>query len=767
MKKFFLFVILIIGLNNTTNIHLYAHHKTIKGKVMVTNGGFEPIAGATVRIANTVLRTITNKEGKFTIKNVPDGKFEIIISAVGMKTIKQPIELRHIEGDELELEFQMEESPVQTANIVVTATRSEKIYEDIPIKVSTIDEKTLNITNSNNIKEALYYQPGLRTEINCQNCGFSQVRINGMEGKYSQILIDGKPIFSTLNGVYGLDQIPTAMIDRIEVIRGGGSALYGGNAVAGVINIITKEPCENSYSVEYNNSFTNKKIPEYYVNLNTSIISEKQDVGLSLFGTLNQRNEFDANGDGFSEIGRMNVKTFGGKHFWKLTPKSKIVSEFHTIYHEIRGGNKFDAPPHEADVCETVRNNTILGQTSFEQYIGDNNRLSLYISFQETKRNSYYGANKDLNAYGITDNQTYAAGALYNIIFENILGYHIVSAGYDINYDAINDSAPAYNRSIHQITNTNGIFIQDDWNISSYLNLLWGARSDKHNLIDNLIINPRASLLWKIFEDFSLRATYSTGYRAPQAFDEDLHVTQVGGESLVIKLADGLKPEYSHSFNISTDYSLKLFNIPLALSLEYFNTILEDAFILEDYGNDISGNKILLRKNGDGAKVYGITAEIQSEFKDSFTFRTGVTYQNSLYDSPVEWSTGDTTIGTSSQFSDKIFRTPNLYSYFIASVKVSDYLNLDFSGNFTGRMYVPHYAGYINRDELLHSKSFIEINSKLSYEIHDYPDIILSIGCYNIFNSYQNDFDIGIKRDAGFIYGPARPITVFFSIKII
>ncbi len=417
MKKFFLFVILIIGLNNTTNIHLYAHHKTIKGKVMVTNGGFEPIAGATVRIANTVLRTITNKEGKFTIKNVPDGKFEIIISAVGMKTIKQPIELRHIEGDELELEFQMEESPVQTANIVVTATRSEKIYEDIPIKVSTIDEKTLNITNSNNIKEALYYQPGLRTEINCQNCGFSQVRINGMEGKYSQILIDGKPIFSTLNGVYGLDQIPTAMIDRIEVIRGGGSALYGGNAVAGVINIITKEPCENSYSVEYNNSFTNKKIPEYYVNLNTSIISEKQDVGLSLFGTLNQRNEFDANGDGFSEIGRMNVKTFGGKHFWKLTPKSKIVSEFHTIYHEIRGGNKFDAPPHEADVCETVRNNTILGQTSFEQYIGDNNRLSLYISFQETKRNSYYGANKDLNAYGITDNQTYAAGALYNIIF--------------------------------------------------------------------------------------------------------------------------------------------------------------------------------------------------------------------------------------------------------------------------------------------------------------------------------------------------------------
>ena len=145
-------------------------------------------------------------------------------------------------GQSLELNFEITENGITMDDVVVSASRSETTRRKAPALVNVLDRKIFDNTNSACLAQGLGFQPGVRVEDDCQNCGFMQVRINGLDGHYSQILVDSHPVFSALSGVYGLEQIPASMIDRVEVMRGGGSALFGSSAIGGTINIITKDP---------------------------------------------------------------------------------------------------------------------------------------------------------------------------------------------------------------------------------------------------------------------------------------------------------------------------------------------------------------------------------------------------------------------------------------------------------------------------------------------------------------------------------------------
>lgn len=766
MLKYSMWLVLsifIITYSSTNNA--FAHAIIIKGELVSNNSQAEPIVGANVKIIGTQLGAVSDKNGNFVIKRVPEGVYELIVTCIGYKPFQQAINLNHHSGTAFNLVCKIDEAPVNTSTVVVTATKSDKIYEDVPIKMSSIDFKSLEKTPSINIREGLQYQPGVRTEVNCQNCGFSQVRLNGLEGKYSQILIDGKSVFSALNGVYGLDQIPVGMIDKIEIIRGGGSSLYGGNAVAGVINIITKEACQNSFNINYQHGFTDNKKSDLNLTINGSVTSDDDAVGMFFWGNMNDRQAWDANGDGYSEIGKMKVLNLGAKVYYKPSSADKISFELYSIYHKIRGGDSLDLPPHMADIAEEAQHNTISGQAAYEHlFNGGLQKINAFVAFQTTTRNSYYGSHKDPNAYGLTDNNSYNAGIQYNFVLDSCLGNHVFTLGYDLNYDWMKDKAPSYHRIIDQEVYANGIYFQDDWQACKQLDLLLGARIDKHNLINDLIFNPRISAIYKLINDLSLRSTFSTGYRAPQAFDEDLHITQVGGKGYVIKLGDNLKPEYSTSFSSSVDYSFLSLGLPVSISLEYFNTYLKNAFVLVNTGTDESGNILMTRLNGSEAKVYGMTFEVQSQINNSINLKCGITSQSSLYSDPVEWSSGISAKKILPQYSDKILRTPNLYGYLLSSYQLGDF-STDLSAVYTGSMYVPHYSGYIEYDILKKTSEFLELNVKFSYKIKNYPDLILSTGFNNILNSYQRDFDEGINRDAGYIYGPFKPFSTFFEIK--
>ncbi len=199
----------------------------------------ESVPYATVMIVESKQGAVTNENGEFYFKDIPAGSYTLRVQCMGYETQEK----RVVVSSEfrVDVHFKVQASRVMD-EVVVSASRNETSRRQTPVVVNVMNQKLFESVNSMDLAKSLNYQSGLRVENNCQNCGFPQVRINGLEGPYSQILIDSRPVMSALSGVYGLEQIPVNMIERVEVVRGGGSALFGANAVGGTINIITKDP---------------------------------------------------------------------------------------------------------------------------------------------------------------------------------------------------------------------------------------------------------------------------------------------------------------------------------------------------------------------------------------------------------------------------------------------------------------------------------------------------------------------------------------------
>lgn len=754
MKKFFIIILFFISV---LPVAAQKNDALISGHV-VSQG--EHLAGATITIIGTTIGTMTDKTGHFMIMGLTEGKYKVRASYVGYKS--REIEVFAPAGKTSELNFDLEQDNVQMETVVVSANRDEVSRKNAPVVVNVIGAKTLEAVNSMNLADGFSYQPGLRLETNCQNCGFQQVRINGLEGPYSQILIDSRPIFSSLNSVYGIEQIPANMIDRIEIVRGGGSALYGANAIGGTINVLTKIPLSNSFQLSSSLSFTDYKIPDRTTAVNISLINDDLNSGIVFFGALRDKLPFDANGDGFSESGKINNYSMGFKSFYKPSGHDKINLEFHTLNEFRRGGNKFNLQPHESDIAEQVEHTINSGSIDYSHITGES-LLNIYFSLQHIDRKSYYGTGGDLNAYGVTTDLTSASGIQYSRSIERLFFAPAqITGGFEFQYNSLNDNMPGYRREINQDVRIAGAYFQSEWKWE-HMKYLLGARLDRHNLVNGLIFSPRTTLLFEITEEFQTRLTYAAGYRAPQAFDEDLHVASVGGEALLIKLADGLKPEYSNTFSASLDLYPTFGTVQSNILLEAFYTKLDDVFVLEEIGLNNNGDKIIERKNGPGAEVYGLNMEIKVVPVNEINLQMGFTVQRSLYQSPRKWS-DDPTVG----FIKRMQRTPDNYGYFTLNYNLSSELTLNLSGIYTGSMLVPHYAGYISKDVMAESPTFFELNLKASYtfKLSGLLSLQLNAGMQNIFNSYQTDFDSGIMRDSGYIYGPSRPRTLFVGFKV-
>lgn len=229
------------------------------------------------------------------------------VSAVGYKTVSRKVTLR--KGKTLEENFEIEEDLIALDGVVVSANRSETTRRMAPTLVNVMDVKVFENTNSSTLSQGLNFQPGVRVENNCQNCGFQQVRINGLDGPYTQILIDSRPIFSALAGVYGLEQIPANMIERVEVMRGGGSALFGSSAIAGTINIITKEPVRNSGQLTHTlTGIGGTSSWDNNTTLNASLVTDNHKAGLYIFGQNRERSGYDNDGDGYTELPKLKIR---------------------------------------------------------------------------------------------------------------------------------------------------------------------------------------------------------------------------------------------------------------------------------------------------------------------------------------------------------------------------------------------------------------------------------------------------------------------------
>ena len=754
--------------------------QSLKAQTGIVNGTVtkdgEPLEFAQVVIDATNFGAITNIKGNFVIREIPFGNYQIIASYIGYTKVIKDFILDE-SHTEINLDFDLVEQTFQLDNIVVTGTKTYKRQTNSPVIVNLINSQTISNVQACNLSEGLRFQPGLRVETDCQTCNYTQLRMNGLAGGYSQILINGRPILSPLTGLYGMEQLPANMIDRIEVVRGGGSSLYGSSAIGGTVNVITKIPKNNGYELDYTYQNIDGQTNDNTVSGNATLVSENRNSGISFFMNNRERGFYDANADNFSEIPLIKFTSVGVNMFFLPKDNQKLEINISNIQEYRFGGEMVsDKPAYLTQQSEERTHNVWMANVDYQiNFNNYNSSLITYFAWQNTDRKHYTGIQPDQGTpeydefitnspYGTSDVSTYNIGTQINHKVSNFLnGQNIFTLGAEYVYDDVIDVIPAYSYLIDQTTENFGLFLQSDWEIIPQLTLLSGIRMDKHNLIDKAIYNPRASLLYKFKENTQFRFSYGTGFRAPQAFDADLHIAFAGGGISRISLSPNLKQEKSRSFSTSINYDRPMEKWIAGFTVEGFYNRLNDAFFLQPIGQDQFG-VLFEKQNGDGATVKGITLEIRANYNRKIQLESGFTLQSSKFDNPVQYIDGIKEI-------PEFTRTPNDYGYAILNFTPNKKWNTTLNYIYTGKMKIPHFAGAPNqlKDEIVTSDVFSELSTKVSYT---FPldqlgtSIELYCGIKNIFNAYQEDFDVGKNRDSNYIYGPAQPRIFYIGLKL-
>lgn len=712
-----------------------------------------------VQVKGTNIGTVTDESGHYFLRDMPIGKQTIVFSYVGYETLELPVTM--VEDKTIELKATIREVSQQLNSVVVTANRYATKRQETATIVNVLSPELFQTTAVSCVADVLSFQPGLRVENSCSNCGKTDLRINGLQGQYTQILMDSRPVFSSMASVYGLEQVPAAMIDRIEVVRGGGSAVYGANAIAGVVNIITKEPVRNFVNISNVSNINEHAGYDINTELNASVMSENRKIGAYLFAAHRSRSPYDRDEDGFSEVPKLRSTTAGARVFFKTSAYSKITAEYHHTTDFRRGGNRIDDEPHTADIAEQLRHNIDAGSLAFDWYSADNRHfISAYSALQHIGRESYFGTERDTAAYGRSKDLTSNTGLQYRFSYPCGRMKGDLTVGAEYNYNGLNDRMLGYHRELNQKVHVVGVYAQNEWKNDQW-SVLVGARLEKHNLLTKPVCTPRATFRYTPVEGLVLRAGYSSGYRAPQAYDEDLHVAAVGGNVSLITLDPNLKPEYSHSATLSADWYHQWGKWELNLTAEGFYTYLQDVFFLREDGIDPAGNILFTRTNAPCAWVGGLNVEGKLVYGQWFTFQIGYTFQQSRYTVAQQWS-------AAVPAQKRMLHTPDNYGYMLLDVHPVKDFTISINGKATGSMLVPHLAGYIAQDEETLTPSFWDLGIRLAYDVHLYKHYCLEISCgvKNVLDQFQKDLDKGPYRDAGYIYGPSIPRTYFAGLAL-
>lgn len=755
-KKVLFFILLFFNLcaYAQSDAHITGHVLDAQSK--------EHLPFVNVQIEGTSIGCLTDESGHFYLRNLPEGHLVVVFSMMGYETIKKDVVLH--KDTLVEMNISIQETSFIVDNVVVTANKYETKQKEVATIVNVISPLIIESTTSNTIADVLSFQTGLRIEETCSNCGVPQIRINGLEGQYTQILMDSRPIFSSLASVYGLEQLPTGMVDRIEVIRGGGSALFGANAIAGVVNIITKEPTRNFFNINQSNAFTQSGSYDINTSINGSVVSENQKAGIYLFGVQRNRQQYDRDDDGFSDIPHINSTTVGFRSFFKTSDYSKLVAEYHHTTEFRRGGYGIDSlQPHESLLCEQLKHNIDAATLKWDYYSHDNKHfLSTYGSFQNINRDSYFGTHCNPNAYGKSHDIVSVLGAQYRFSYPCGAMESDLSTGLEYSYNQLRDQILGYDRNTLQRVHLYGGYVQNEWK-NKHWSILIGGRLEKHSLLSKPVFSPRANIRYTPINPVILRLSYASGYRAPQIYEEDLHVGAVGGEVSLIHLAEDLRPEYSHSISGSVDLYHRVGKWDLNLTLEGFFTQLNDVFTLVENGHDSMGNLLLKRTNASGARVAGLNVEGKVGYGHLLTLQLGYTYNHSRYMKEEVWSENPNI-----KPQKRMFRTPDHYGYFLLNIEPFENFHIVTNGKVTGSMLVQHFAGYIEEDEEMETPTFFEWDVKLCYDIplYKFYTLEINVGVKNLLDQFQTDIDKGVDRDAGYIYGPTTPRTFFAGINL-
>lgn len=695
--------------------------------------------------------TTTDGEGTYCLAGLSTGIYHLLATGEGYQLLhSHPVV---VDGRPATVDLVL--MPSFRAEVVVTGTRTERRLDEVPVRTEVVRRESIAQSEARTLADAVEFTPGVRVENNCQNCNFAQIRLLGLEGAYTQLLVDSEPIISSMAQVYGIEHIPARMIERIEVVKGGGSAIYGAGSVGGVVNVIPRLPVRSGGELEYRTELVDGESTN---SLTGSLdwVSPDKALFVSGFGQVDSVNPVDIDGDGFTELGLRKMSSYGVRAgSFLLGGDARLSVDYAHVQENRRGGNNLDLPEFLADVAESTRTIRDVVSASWLHTIGPKLDYRFSLSYADSERDSYYGSGMDPNAYGRTDNPLLVAGSQLNLR----RGNHLISAGLQYSRDKLTDVQPAYDRYVADTYSNFGLFIQDDWTPGRGWELVYGLRVDDFSELENPVVSPRLAVKLAARPDLTCRLSVASGFRGPQVFDEDLHITQVGGEGQVIRNAPDLQEERSLSTSLGLEWTPMLWGGMGLLEANLFNTRLRDIFLVIEDDDPATSQVELTRTNFGSAAVRGIEISMGWAHGDRLQLQLGFVAQQATRDTPDP------------DFeSTRFFRTPDRYGVASVAWKAPLDLELWVAAKYTGSMKVPHYAGFIPEDRLETSPSFFTLDARVAREIplasEPTTRLRLAVGGRNLTNAYQKDLDQGPDRDAGYVYGPRSPRSFYLSLGL-
>ncbi len=751
--------------------------QSISGYITDSENG-SPLVGVNIYIDNK--GTITDANGYYKIELSKQGKYPITFSSVGYE--KQIKEVSISDNESLKIDIQLAKEDVSLDEVVVSATRTENRISQIPGRINMISSEKLQMIASQNIDESLQLLPGVNVSrsfgIFSTKSSVTMRGLSGNEQARTLVLLDGIPVNKADGGSVNWNLISTAEVEKIEVVKGPGSALYGGNAMGGIINVITHKPTkifEGNISADYGTY--NTKIAR--VNLAGKIGKE---LNKGFYWTSNgfyqksdgyiTQSEADRSTNPFIIKSNVDEKALNFKVGY--LNKEQLNAEINlSIYDGLRGtGEKVYQP--EGNTTEYL---TYQVRTSLNGKIGRikwNTSLFFidenYMRVNESKKDDYtwYDVNSIRRDLGLLSSANYS------------IGKHSLTAGFDIRNGQV-DASDIYYTSTDRVDNNGkmnfyGFYAQDDYSISDVVKLLVGIRYDFAKFYDGLFktyhpsaessflrdyefsnigdinwgaFSPRVSIQYRPSDNFRVYGGYSRGFR-PSVLDDLCRTGRVRGG---MKVANpDLKPEYLDNFEIGGDYS-PIRNLKLSSSLYY--SVGKDFQYYVSTGDSIDmgfGERpIMIRSNISNVRIYGAEFDISYSPTPSINLFGNYSYNHAQISNYTPLSSEDPV-----DLNNKYLTDVPQHSFSAGTFFKNKIVNIGLTCRYTGQMYVNDQNVY---DEIVLSNkypSWLTVDLKLSHEFLNHVNVILN---------FQNILDEQIYDSKGAV-GPGRFITFGASVKI-
>lgn len=708
---------------------------TIEGQVTDSTG--QGLSQVNILLANSGKGTSTNANGKFTLAGLSPGHHTVQIRSVGYHRRTRHVTLKP--GETHQMNLTLSPSVIQMNTTVVTGTQEESYVKASPVKVQVVNEDFLSKNPSGNLMESIDQVNGVQQQVNCGVCGTNALRINGMAGPYTLMLIDGMPIMGNLASVYGLNGIPNSLIDQVEIVKGPNSTLYGSQAMGGIINVRTKQPDEMPL-IRAQSQFSSHR--EW--NTSVGIAPEISDKVQTLFSANYFRNQgrFDFNNDNFLDLVLNNRLSLFNKWQFDL-PNDRSASIAGRYYRENRlGGTRHfthDLRGSDSLYGESIKTRRFEVFGSYDLPFPEQD-ISIDASYTHHFQDSYYGT----QYYRARQSTGFA-----NLIWTHNLPNHTILTGLTGKWQRYRDNSPAKTGFQNLIP---GVFVQDEWQVSDAFTLLSGLRTDHHEA-HGTIFSPRLNMKYAFSDWTSARLNLGSGFRQVHLFTED-HAALTGTREVVIR--ENLNPERSFNATLNLSHIYQTGNAGTGnLSADIFYNYFTNR-ITPDY--EVSPDLVVYR-NLDG---YGITRgfslSASHDFRFPLTLKAAGTFQEAFQVTDREQAKDRRSIPFTPQFSGNFQVT---YQW------QQPKLTFAYTGQLNGPEPLPKLQGPFSRPD--QSPWYTIQNFKISHNLNHHLEIYG--GVKNIFNWTQptplvdpeNPF--GEDFDTIYAYGELQPRRFYVGLN--